>query len=58
MIHDVFDPFLSLTVELAALFIAVAWLSYRTRKRVARHHGHMADDGCMLNAYELLRRLR
>lgn len=58
MIHDAFDPLLSLTAEFAALFIAIAWLGYRTHRRGARHHEQLTDDGCMLNAYEMLRRLR
>jgi hypothetical protein len=52
-----FEPFVSLYVALAALWVALAWLSFRAKRRVRREGVWLSEPGCIGNSYELLRRI-
>jgi hypothetical protein len=52
-----FEPFFSLYLVLAGLWIALAWLSFRARRQARRQALWMSEPGCIVNAYELLRRI-
>ena len=52
-----FEPFVSLYVALAALWIALACLSFRAKRRARREDLWLSEPGCVGNSYELLRRI-
>jgi hypothetical protein len=57
MYRVMFEPFFSLYLALAGLWIVLAWMSYRAKRQARRQAIWMSEPGCIGNAYELLRRI-
>jgi len=57
MYRVMFEPFFSLYLALAGLWIVLAWMSYRAKRQSRRSRIWMSEPGCVGNAYELLRRI-